>query len=161
MDLGGGNGMGQDPAMEAGGDSAGGTATIRGDTASTEAREAAPSNFFGGRHTRRLAESGWRPEPTPLAYRGECVTGQAPCYAEMHTVSPVRIHSPVRSIPTPRICRARMGIQPGRMVPAQRSWSPVCLLSPGYPAPALRTVSPVRFHSPVGPVPAPALAGLK
>ena len=36
---------------------------------------------------RKLAESGRRPEPTPRAYRGECVTGQAPCYAEMRKVS--------------------------------------------------------------------------
>ena len=50
LDLGGGNGRGQDPAMEAGGDSAGGKATIRGDTVSTEAREAAPINLFGGAH---------------------------------------------------------------------------------------------------------------
>ncbi|XP_064883312.1 uncharacterized protein LOC115127313 [Oncorhynchus nerka] len=51
---------------------------------------------------------------------------------------------------SPEDCR--MGVQPGRMVPAQRSWSPVYLLGPGYPAPALRTVSPVRLHSPVRPV---------
>ena len=96
----------------------------------------------------RLAESGFRPEPTPRAYRGERVTGQAPCYA-------VRIHSPVRSVPAHRSCRARVGIQPGLIVPAQRSCSPVCLFGPGYPAPALCTVSPVRQHNSVRPVPAP------
>ena len=97
-----------------------------------------------------MAGSGFRPEPTPRAYCGERVTGQAPCYAEMRTVSPVRIHSPVRSVPAPRICRARVGIQPGWIVPAQRSWSPVSgLFGPGYPAPALRAVSPVRQHNPV------------
>lgn len=104
------------------------------------------------------------------------MTGQTPWYAVMRTVSPFRIHSPVRSIPAPRICRARGGIQPGRMVPAQHSWSPVHLLGPGYPAPALRTVSgasaqpspgsgrivpalrsrsQVHLHSPVCLVPAP------
>ena len=103
----------------------------------------------------RLAESGWRPEPTPRAYRGERVTDQTLCYAVMRMVSPVCIHSTVRSILAPRICLAIMGIQPGRMVPAQRSWSPVHLIGPGYPAPALRTVSPVRLHSPVHPVLAP------
>ena len=30
---------------------------------------------------RGLAESGFRPEPTPCAYRGEHVTAQAPCNA--------------------------------------------------------------------------------
>ena len=38
---------------------------------------------------RRLAESGYRPEPSPRAYRGERGTGQAPCYAVKRTVSPV------------------------------------------------------------------------
>ena len=42
LDLGGGIGRGQDPAMAARGDSAGGTATIGGDTANPEAQEAAP-----------------------------------------------------------------------------------------------------------------------
>ena len=67
---------------------------------------------------------------------------------------PKCIHSPVRSVPDSRSCRASVGIQPGQIVPAQRSWSPVRLLGPGYPAPILRTVSPVRLHSPVRPVPA-------
>ena len=99
-----------------------------------------------------MHESGRSLEPTPCAYCGECVTGQAPCYAEMRMVSPVHISSPVRSIPAPLIGRARMGIQPGRKVPVQRSWSPVYLLGPGYPALPLRTVSPVSLHSPVRPV---------
>ena len=87
--------------------------------------------------------------------RGQRGTGNALCYAVERTVSPVRVHSPVRYIPAPSIGRARVGIQPGRMVPAQHSWPPVRLYGPGYPAPALRTVSPVRLHSPVHPVPAP------
>jgi hypothetical protein len=71
-------------------------------------------------------------------------TVKDPGCGRKYRVSPVRIQSPVCSIPTPRICQARMGIQPGRMVPVQRSWSPVHLLGPGYPAPALRTVSPMH-----------------
>ena len=82
------------------------------------------------------------------------MTGQAPCYAMTLTVSPVCIHSPLRSIPAPRIGRAKVGIQPGGKVPAQRSWPPVHVLGPGYPAPVQRTVSPVRLHSQVRPVPA-------
>ena len=50
VDLGGGNGRGQDPAMEAGGESTGGTATIYEDTTSTEARKAAPIIFWGEAH---------------------------------------------------------------------------------------------------------------
>ena len=96
----------------------------------------APNIFGGGGHTRRLAESCRRPEPTPRAYCGDRVTGQAPCYAVVRTVSPVRYSILVRSIPAPSIGRTRMGIQPGRRVPAQHSWSPVYLLGPGYPAPA-------------------------
>ena len=99
--------------------------------------------------------SGRRPEPTPHAYRGGRRTGQAPCYAVERTVSTVRMLSPVRYIPAPRICRARLRIQPGQMVPALLSRQPVCLLGPGYPTPALCTVSPVCLHSPVCPVPAP------
>jgi hypothetical protein len=102
-----------------------------------------------------LAESGFRPEPTPRAYRGERVTGQAPCYPILHTMPSVCIHSPVRSVQAPRSGRARVGIQPGRIVPAQRCWPPVRLFGPGYTAPALRTVSPVPQQSPVRPVPAP------
>jgi hypothetical protein len=89
-----------------------------------------------------------------LLYRGERVTGLALCYVVERTVSPVCISSPVRSIPATRICRARMGIKPGRREPAQRSWSPVYLHGPGYPAPTLRTMS---LHSPVRPVPAPCI----
>ena len=90
-----------------------------------------------------MAESGWRPLPTPRAYRGERRTGQSPCYAVECTLSPVSVHSPVRYLPAPRIGRARVGVQPGRMVPAQRIWLLVRHYGPGYPAPALRTVSPV------------------
>ena len=64
----------------------------------------------------------------------------------------MRVHSPVRYIPAPRIGRARVGIEPSAMKPALRIWSPVHLLGPAYMAPALRTVSPVRLHSPV-PIP--------
>jgi hypothetical protein len=70
-------------------------------TAGKEAREAGPKQFGD---TGSVAESGWRPEPTPRAYRGGHRTGQAPCYAVERTVSPVRILSPVRYIPAPRIC---------------------------------------------------------
>ena len=98
-------------------------------------------NYLGG-HTGRLAGL------TPRAHVREHGTGQAPCYAVKRTVSPVRFHSPVRYIPAPRIGRARVGIQPGLMVPAQRSWPPVHIFSLGYPAPTLCTVSPARLHSP-------------
>ena len=106
-----------------------------------------------------MAKSGRRPEPTPCAYRGERWIGQAPCYAVRPTVSPVRRHSPVRYIAAPRIGRARVGIEPCAMKPAQRIWSPVRLLGPGYMAPALRMVSPVRQHSPVWAIP-PRRTGL-
>jgi hypothetical protein len=52
-------------------------------------------NIFLGGHTGRLVEPGWRPEPTLRAYRRECRTGQAPCYALELTMSPVRILVPV------------------------------------------------------------------
>ena len=81
---------------------------------------------------------------TSCAYRGAGETGQAPCYAVKRTVSPVRVHSPVRYIPAPRIGRARVGIEPSAMKPALRIWSPVRLLGPAYMAPALRTGCP-RF----------------
>ena len=122
----------------------GGDTRSYGNEASTRGSS---KNVWGG-HTGSLAESGFRPEPTPHAYSRERGTGQAPCYAL------ARVHSPVRYIPAPRIGRARVGIQPGRMVPAQHAWPPVRLFGPGYPAPALRTVSLVRLHSPVRPVPA-------
>ncbi|XP_052349959.1 uncharacterized protein LOC127915130 [Oncorhynchus keta] len=110
-------------------------------------------------HTGSVAKSGRRPEPTPRAYHGEWRTGQAPCYAVRCTVSPVRRHSPVHSIAAPRIGRARVGIEPGAMKPAQRIWSPVRLLRPGYMAPVLRMVSQVRQHSPVRSIP-PRCTGL-
>ena len=68
--------------------------------------------------------------------------GMAPCYAVRRTVSPVRY------IAAPRIGRARVGIEPGAMKPAQRIWSAVHLLGPGHMAPSLGMVSPVRQHSP-------------
>ena len=100
-----------------------------------------------------MVKPGRRPAPTSCAYRGAGETGQAPCYAVKRTVSPVRVHSPVRYIPAPRIGRARVGIEPSAMKPALRIWSPVRLLGPAYMAPALRTVSPVRLHSPVRAIP--------
>ena len=39
--------------------------------------ERQPPQLFGEGHTGSVAESGIRPEPTPRAYRGEHVTGQA------------------------------------------------------------------------------------
>jgi hypothetical protein len=66
--------------------------------------------------------------------REEHGTSQAPCFEEICNVSPVRIHSPVRSVPAARTCRAKGSLQPGQVVPAQHSWCPVCLLSPGYPS---------------------------
>ncbi|XP_064877146.1 uncharacterized protein LOC135572648 [Oncorhynchus nerka] len=59
----------------------------------------------------------------------------------------MRVNSPVRYIPDPRIGRARVGIQPGWMVPAQPAWPPVRLFGPGHPVPALRTVSPHQASS--------------
>ena len=111
------------------------------------------------RHTGSVAKPGRRPAPTSCAYRGARETGQAPCYAVERTVSPVRVHSPVRYIPAPRIGRARVGIEPGAMKPAQRIWSPVRLLGPVYMVPALHMVSPVRQHSPVRAIP-PRCTGL-
>ena len=73
------------------------------------------------------------------AYRGGHCTGQALCYAVECTVSPVRMLSSVRYIPAPRICRARVRIQPGRMVPALLSRFPVRLHGPVYPVPPPRT----------------------
>ncbi|XP_052314142.1 proline-rich protein 36-like isoform X1 [Oncorhynchus keta] len=121
--------------------------------------ERQPQIFWGGRYTRSVAKSSRRPEPTPHAYRRARGTGQAPCYAVERMVSPVRVHSPVRYIPGPRIGRDRVGIEPGAMKPALRIWSPVHLLGPAYMAPALRMVSQVRQHSPVRAIP-PRLTGL-
>ncbi|XP_052330582.1 uncharacterized protein LOC127910567 [Oncorhynchus keta] len=98
------------------------------------------------------------------ASRGGRGTGQAPCYAVERTVSPVRVLSPVRYIPAPHICRARVKIQPGRLVPALLSRSPVRLHGPVYPVPPPHTSPPVaapctrlpvRVLGPVPPVPAP------
>ena len=61
---------------------------------------------------------------------------------------------PVRSVPAPCTCRAKGGIQPGRVTPALRSRPPVHLHGPVCPALALRTMPPVRPHSPVRLVPA-------
>ena len=116
--------------------------------------ERQPQIFFGGGHTRCGTKPGSRPELTPRAYYEQRITGQAPCYAVERTVSPVRVHSPVRYRAAPRECHASVGIEPGRMVPAQRVWSPVRSLGPGYPAPALRAVSPGRWEGAVRPLPA-------
>ncbi|KAM9415028.1 uncharacterized protein ACWYII_024108 isoform 1-T3 [Salvelinus alpinus] len=111
--------------------------------------------FLGGGHTRSVAKPGRIPEPTPRAYRGgrRRRTGKTPCYAVKRTVSPVRVLSPVRAIPPCRTGRAKLGIEPSAMKPAQRIWSPVRLLGPAYMAPALQVVSPVRLHSPVRAIP--------
>uniref|UniRef100_A0A8K9UVX3 Pyrin domain-containing protein n=1 Tax=Oncorhynchus mykiss TaxID=8022 RepID=A0A8K9UVX3_ONCMY len=121
--------------------------------------ERQPPKCIGRGHTGSMAKSGRRPVPTSRAYRRARGTGQAPCYAVERTVSPVRVHSPVRYIATPRHGRAREGIEPGAMKQAQRIWSPVRLLWPVYMAPALRMVSPVRQHSPVRAIP-PRRTGL-
>ncbi|XP_064811669.1 uncharacterized protein LOC135526929 isoform X2 [Oncorhynchus masou masou] len=119
-----------------------------------EARESAPKMYWWGL-TGSMAKPGRRPAPTSCGYRGARETGQAPCY----TVSPVRVHSPVRYIPAPRIGRARVGIEPSAMKPALRIWSPVRRLGPAYMAPALRMVSLVRLHSPMRAIPPRSLAG--
>eukprot|EP00063_Salmo_salar_P067578 XP_014042413.1 PREDICTED: uncharacterized protein LOC106595571 [Salmo salar] len=112
-----------------------------------------PQEFFLG------GLMGWsgraEEEPRPLLSWGITAKEEAEMWRrdsveeEVRTVSPVRLHSPVRSVPAPHICRARGSVQRGRVVPAQRSWPPVPLLGPMYPAPRTRTVSPVRLHSPV------------
>ncbi|KAM9544483.1 uncharacterized protein ACWYII_035825 [Salvelinus alpinus] len=111
--------------------------------------------FLGGWLKGSVAKPGWIPEPTPRACRGVRGrrTGQTPCYAVKRTVSPVRVLSPVRAIPPCRTGRARLGIEPDAMKPAQRIWPPVRLLGPAYMAPALQVVSPVRLHSPVRAIP--------
>jgi hypothetical protein len=114
--------------------------------------ERQPPKCLGGWHTGSVAKPGRRPVPTSCAYQRVRGTGQAPCYAVERFVSPVRVHSPVRYIPAPRIGRAKVGIEPDAMKPALHIWSPVCLLGPAYMAPALRMVSLVRQHSPVRPV---------
>ncbi|XP_071218846.1 protein rtoA-like [Salvelinus alpinus] len=72
------------------------------------------------------------------------VVCSALCLSSRTPTSPDVTEGPVRSEPARRKCHARVGIQPGQIVLAQRSWSPVRRFGPGYPAPALRTVSPVR-----------------
>ncbi|KAM9513434.1 uncharacterized protein ACWYII_046869 [Salvelinus alpinus] len=111
--------------------------------------------FLGGGLKGSVAKPGRIPEPTPRACRGVRGrrTGQTPCYAVKRTVSPVRVLSPVRAIPPCRTGRARLGIEPDAMKPAQRIWPPVRLLGPAYMAPALQVVSPVRLHSPVRAIP--------
>uniref|UniRef100_A0A8C7HKJ1 Uncharacterized protein n=1 Tax=Oncorhynchus kisutch TaxID=8019 RepID=A0A8C7HKJ1_ONCKI len=121
--------------------------------------ERQPPKFLRRGHTGSVAKAGRRPATTSRAYRRERGTGQAPCYAVRRTVSPVRVHSPVRYTPAPRIGRARVGIEPGAMKPGQRIWSPMRLLGPVYMAPALRMVSPVHQHSPVWAIP-PRCTGL-
>ena len=81
---------------------------------------------------------------------------EEPWDAELRAVSPVRPHSPVRPVDMPSTCRARMGIQPGRVAkPAPRFRSPVRVHSPVWPVPVPRTKPTVRVPSPVRPVPAP------
>ncbi|KAM9528409.1 uncharacterized protein ACWYII_041088 [Salvelinus alpinus] len=111
--------------------------------------------FLGGWLRGSGPRAGRRPAPTSQANRGEREYGQTPCYAVERTVSPVRVHSPVRVIPPPRTGRARLSIEPSAMRPALHIWPPVRLLGPAYMAPALRMVSPVRLHSPVRVIPPP------
>ncbi|CAB1314489.1 unnamed protein product [Coregonus sp. 'balchen'] len=99
-----------------------------------------------------LAEPRGRAEPTSRTQARQRETGQVSSYAELRTVPRVFRHSPVRPVLAPRTCRAKVGMQPGRSVPSQRSWPPVPLLGPGYPAPVPRAVVSVRVHSPVRPV---------
>uniref|UniRef100_A0A8C8I3F1 Ig-like domain-containing protein n=1 Tax=Oncorhynchus tshawytscha TaxID=74940 RepID=A0A8C8I3F1_ONCTS len=49
------------------------------------------------------------------------------------------VHSPVRYIPAPRIGRARVGIEPGKVGQARCSRAPVHLHGPVYPVPPPRT----------------------
>jgi hypothetical protein len=63
---------------------------------------------------------------TSRAHNKDRGTGQALCYVVKRTVSPVRVHSLVRSEPALCNCNARVVIQPGQIVPDQRSWSPLC-----------------------------------
>ena len=65
------------------------------EAARMEARESAPKISWG-RLTGSRATLGRRPTLTSCGYRGARETGQAPCYAVVRTVSPVRVHSPVR-----------------------------------------------------------------
>ncbi|XP_052318068.1 uncharacterized protein LOC127907331 [Oncorhynchus keta] len=81
------------------------------------------------------------------AYRGGRRTGQAPCYAVERTVSPVRVLSPVRYIPAPRICRGKITIQPGRVVQALSLRPPVRLLR----GPGCLSVSSLQSLPPVTP----------
>lgn len=113
-----------------------------------------PQEMFLGGHTGSLAGPRVSPKPTPRAYYGEHMEWRAPEYAKVRTISPMRTHSPVRAIPAPRKCHARVGIQPGRRMPVQRIWPLVRLLGQGYPTPALRTATIRPLHSPVRPVPA-------
>ena len=94
--------------------------------------ESQPQKCLGRGHTGSVAKPGRRTAPTSCAHRGARETGQAPCYAVKRTVSPVRVHSPVRYIPAPRIGRARVSIEPSAMKPALRIWSPVRLLGLAY-----------------------------
>ncbi|XP_064882131.1 uncharacterized protein LOC135574620 [Oncorhynchus nerka] len=127
---------------------------MRSQHGSATGTRGSPPKKIGGGHTRCGTKPGSRPELTPRVYDKQRITGQAPCYAVKRTVSPVRAHSPVRYRAAPRKCHASVGIEPGRMVPAQRVWSPVLSFGPGYPAPALRAVSPGRWEGAVRPLPA-------
>jgi hypothetical protein len=119
LDVGGDPGGKGSPAVGAGGSSEEGRGSekkgpgLHRVTVGSKDWEATPKTFFGGRHVGSVAESVFRPEPTRHTYRKERGTGQAPCYAVERTVSPVRVHSPVRYIPTPHNGQARVGIQPG------------------------------------------------
>ena len=84
-------------------------------------RKVTPKNVLGGGLEGRIVMPGRKPAHTPCAHRWARETGQAPCYAVVRTVSPVRVHSPVRYIPAPCIGRARVGIEPGKVGQARCS----------------------------------------
>ena len=77
--------------------------------------ESQPQKCIGGGTQGVWRSQVGEPTPTSCAYRRVRGTGQALCYAVECTVSPVRVHSPVRYIPAPRIGRARVGIEPGKV----------------------------------------------
>ena len=165
-------GWGVSPSQGGDKGSESGTAILRGVVLTRQAQEAAPQKFLGG-HTEWSAEPRAEPEPVRgsseelnarfrrevLALRAlqsgcaeERVTGQAPCYAEMRTVSPVHIHSPVRSILCLLPAFVLRCVSSARCHP-YRSHGPgfqctstvhyiLCLL----PALVLRCVSPARLN---------------
>ena len=62
--------------------------------------------------------------------RGKRSWSRFQCHV-LRTVPSVHSHSSVRAVHALRTCPVKRGIQPGKVVPAQRSWSPVRLLGSG------------------------------